>query len=82
MLNWIIAMEKYKRISIDPQKMGGVPCIRNLRMPIATLIAMLADGYSIKDILNEHPELEKDDIFEALRYASEVMRVREIPLAM
>ena len=75
-------MEKYKRITVDPAKMGGVPCVRNLRMPVATLIAMMADGYSIENILYEHNELEKEDIFEALRYASEVMRVREIPLAI
>jgi len=72
-------MKKYPRITVDPQKMGGVPCIRDLRMPIATILAMLAEGYNVNQILNDHPELEKDDINEVLRYAAEVLRFREIP---
>ncbi|HEY4754531.1 MAG TPA: DUF433 domain-containing protein [Ignavibacteriaceae bacterium] len=72
-------MKKYPRITVDPQKMGGVPCIRDLRMPIATILAMMAEGYNVNQILNDHPELEKDDINEVLRYAAEVLRFREIP---
>ena len=60
-------MYNYKRITIDPNKMGGVPCIRDLRMPISTIIAMLAEGYDENYILAEHSELEKEDIKEALR---------------
>lgn len=59
--------------------MAGVPCIRDLRMPIATILAMMAEGYNVNQILNDHPELEKDDINEVLRYAAEVLRFREIP---
>ncbi len=72
-------MKKYPRITVDPQKMGGVPCIRDLRMPIATILAMMAEDYNVNQILNDHPELEKDDINEVLRYAAEVLRFREIP---
>ena len=75
-------MKNYPRINIDPNKMGGIPCIRNLRMPVATLIAMLAEGMAKEEIVKEHPELEIEDINEALRYASEVIRFRELPLAV
>lgn len=73
-------MHNYKRITIDPNKMGGVPCIRDLRMPISTIIAMLAEGYDEKCILTEHSELEKEDIKEALKFASEQLRYRGLPL--
>ena len=75
-------MKNYKRITIDPKKMGGVPCIRNLRMPVATIIEMLAEGYTPENIIKEHQELEIEDIYEALRFASEQLRYREIPLAI
>ncbi|MCL5028333.1 MAG: DUF433 domain-containing protein [Bacteroidetes bacterium] len=75
-------MKNYPRINIDPNKMGGIPCIRNLRMPVATLIAMLAEGMAKEEIVKEHPELEIEDINEALRYASEVIRFRELPLTV
>jgi uncharacterized protein (DUF433 family) len=71
---------KYKRITIDPKQMGGVPCIRGLRIPAATLIGMVADGMSEAEILAAYPDLERDDIGEALRYAAEAVRERELPL--
>ncbi len=55
-------MNKYTRINIDHEKMGGVPCIRDLRMPVATIIEMLAEEYNPQSILKEHPELENEDI--------------------
>ena len=73
-------MKRYPRITINPQKMGGVPCVRDLRMPIATILAMMAEGYNTNQILSEHPELEKDDINEVLRYAANALRFREIPI--
>lgn len=75
-------MKNYSRIRIDPNKMGGVPCIRDLRMPVATVIEMLAEGFTPQLILQEHPELEMEDIQEALHFASEQLRYREIPLAI
>jgi uncharacterized protein (DUF433 family) len=51
--------------------MGGVPCIRGLRIPVATVVAMFADGMSEVEILAAYPYLERDDIFEALQYAAE-----------
>jgi uncharacterized protein (DUF433 family) len=75
-------MKAQGRITVDPYKMGGVPCIRNLRMPVATVLAMLADGKSNLQIIKEHPELEIEDIHDALKYASEILRTRELPLAI
>lgn len=75
-------MKKYLRITVNPKKMGGEPCVRNLRMPVATILAMMADGRTVDDILKEHPELEREDINEVLSFASEIIRFRELPLAV
>jgi uncharacterized protein (DUF433 family) len=69
----------YTRITINPNQMGGVPCIRGLRMPVATVVRMVAEGMPTEKILEEHPILEKEDIQEALRYAAEAVRERELP---
>jgi uncharacterized protein (DUF433 family) len=71
---------KFTRISLDPKQMGGVPCIRGLRIPVATVVAMLADGMSEAEILAAYPDLERGDISEALQYAAEAVRERELPL--
>lgn len=60
--------------------MGGVPCIRGLRIPVATVVGMLADGMGAEEILADYPDLEPDDLVEALRYAAEAVRERELPL--
>ncbi len=69
----------FERITIDPNKMGGVPCIRELRMPVATVVRMVAEGMTHEQILEEHPDLEREDIQEALRYAAAAVRERELP---
>jgi uncharacterized protein (DUF433 family) len=71
---------KFKRITVDPHQMDGVPCIRGLRIPVASLIAMIADGMTDGEILKDYPDLEPDDIPEALRYAAEAVRERELPV--
>lgn len=70
----------FPRITTDPERMGGLPCIRDLRMPVASVVAMVADGMSVAEILDEHPDLETEDIAEALRYAAAAVRERELPL--
>ena len=60
--------------------MGGQPCIRGLRIPVATVVAMVADGMSPDEILATYPDLERGDIAEALRYAAEAVRERELPI--
>jgi uncharacterized protein (DUF433 family) len=71
---------KFARISINPKQMDGVPCIRSLRIPVATIVGMLADGMADKEILEAYPDLESEDIREALRFAAEALRERELPL--
>jgi uncharacterized protein (DUF433 family) len=70
----------FARITVDPSQMDGVPCIRGLRIPVATVVGMVADGMTEAEILRAHPDLEPDDLREALRYAAEAVRERELPL--
>jgi len=60
--------------------MGGVPCVRGLRIPVATVVGMIADGMTEEEILRAYPDLQRDDLQEALRYAAEAVRERELPL--
>jgi uncharacterized protein (DUF433 family) len=71
---------KFTRITVDPLQMGGMPCIRGLRIPVATIVGMFADGMAEAEILKAHPDLETEDIREAMRYAAEAVRERELPL--
>jgi uncharacterized protein (DUF433 family) len=70
----------FSRITTDPEMMGGQPCIRGLRMPVASVVAMVADGMTVSEILAEHPGLTPEDVREALQYAAEAVRERELPL--
>jgi uncharacterized protein (DUF433 family) len=72
---------RYTRITINPKQMGGVACIRGLRIPVATVVGMVADGMSESEILKAYPDLEPADIHEALHYAAEAVRERNLPLA-
>lgn len=69
----------FERITINPQQMGGLPCIRGLRIPVATVVDMVAEGMSTAEILADFPDLEPEDIREALRYASAALRERQLP---
>lgn len=71
----------FTRITVRADQMGGVPCIRGLRIPVATVIGMIADGMSTAEVLDAYPDLEPADVQEALRYAAEAVRERELPLA-
>ncbi len=71
---------EFTRITVDHKQMGGLPCIRGLRIPVATVVEMVADGMTMNEILEAYPDLEAEDIQEALRFAAETVREREIPL--
>jgi uncharacterized protein (DUF433 family) len=71
----------FTRVTVRAEQMGGVPCIRGLRIPVATVVGMLADGMSTQEILAAYPDLEGEDIREAMRFAAEAVRERELPLA-
>ncbi len=74
------AMKNFERITIDPAQMGGVPCVRGLRIPVATVLRLLAGGMTEQEILSEYPDLEVEDIRECLRFAAASAMEREIPL--
>lgn len=71
----------FTRITVNPKQMGGVPCIRGMRIPVATVVGMVAEGMTKAEILKAYPDLEPADIQEALQYAAEAVRERELPLA-
>jgi uncharacterized protein (DUF433 family) len=63
---------KFTRITINPQEMGGMPCIRGLRIPVATVVGMVAERMNEDEILQAFPDLESEDIYEALQYATKI----------
>ena len=73
-------MKDFNRITIDPGQMGGVPCVRHVRIPVATILRLLAGGLSEREILSEYPDLEVEDIRECLRFAAASAMERELPL--
>lgn len=70
----------FTRITVNPMQMEGVPCIRGLRIPVATVTDMMADGMTAKEILGAFPDLEAGDIDEALQFAADAVRERQLPL--
>lgn len=73
-------MPDFPRITINPRQMGGVPCVRGLRIPVATVLGMLAEGMTEAEILKDYPDLEPGDIRECLRFAAETVGDREAPV--
>ena len=70
----------FQRITVDPEVMGGVPCLRGLRIPVATVVVMIADGMTPDEVVAELPDLTKEDVSEVLHFAAEAVRERELPL--
>ena len=71
----------FERITVDPNQMGGVPCIRGLRIPVATVLRMLAGGMTEHEILGDYPDLQNEDIRECLRFAAVSAMERDLPLS-
>jgi uncharacterized protein (DUF433 family) len=72
---------EFTRFTADSHQLGGVPCIRRLRIPVATVVGMVAEGMSTAEILEASPDLVEDDVREALRFAASAVRERDLPLA-
>jgi len=70
----------FERITVNPNQMGGVPCVRGLRIPVATVLRMLAGGMNQQEILAEYPDLQAEDIRECLRFAAASAMERELPV--
>ena len=71
---------RFERITINPKQMGGLPCIRGLRIPVTTILGQLAAGRTHAEILEDFPDLEELDILAALEFAAEAVQEREVPL--
>lgn len=63
----------FDRITISAKQMGGAACIRGLRIPVATVVGMVADGMSVEEILTAYPDLEHEDVRDALRFAADAV---------
>jgi uncharacterized protein (DUF433 family) len=70
----------FDRITIESGKMGGLPCIRGLRIPVTTVVGQLGAGRTNDEVLVDFPELELEDIYAALRFAAAAVQERELPL--
>jgi uncharacterized protein (DUF433 family) len=73
-------MEPLTRITIDPEVMGGKPCIRGIRVTVGTIVGLIATGKTVEDILAEYPYLEREDVLEALSYAAWRAEEKEISM--
>jgi uncharacterized protein (DUF433 family) len=71
----------YERITIDPNRMSGLPCIRDTRVKVSAVLGQLAAGRSIEETLVDYPYLERVDILAALEFAAAAVQERELPLA-
>ncbi len=67
-------MKQFTRITVNPDQMGGLPCIRGLRIPVATVVGMVSEGMTEADILKSYPDLESADIREAIRFEPKKQR--------
>ncbi len=73
-------MEPLTRITIDPEVMGGKPCIRGMRVTVGTIVGLIATGKTVEDILAEYSYLEREDVLEALSYAAWRAEEKEISM--
>jgi uncharacterized protein (DUF433 family) len=71
----------FERITVDPTQMGGVPCIRGLRVTVSMELGQLAAGRASEQLLEDHPYLEREDVTAALEYAAAIVNGREVPMA-
>ncbi len=75
-------MKNLERITLNPDVMGGKPCIKGLRLTVGTIIGLLASGLTTEDILKLYPYLQHDDIIAALSYAAWRAEEIEVPLSI
>jgi len=73
-------MEAFDRITLQPDVMGGKPCVRGLRVTVGMIVSQMAAGQTTEALLADYPYLEIEDIRQALRYAAWRSEEREIPL--
>ena len=63
-------LKLFDRITFNPQIMGGRACIRGMRIPVSVIVGQIAHGATMEEILNDHPDLEPEDIQQSIEYAA------------
>jgi uncharacterized protein (DUF433 family) len=76
-----ILMPEFDRITMDPNLMGGKPCLRGRRVTVGMIVGQIASGSSVAELLADYPYIEEEDITQALRYAAWRAEEREVPLS-
>jgi uncharacterized protein (DUF433 family) len=71
----------FERITVDPERMGGLPTVRDTRVTVGMVLGQLAAGREIDAVLHDYPYLEREDILAALEYAATAVNEREVPVA-
>lgn len=74
-------VESFTRITRTPDRMGGRPCIRGLRVTVGMIVGQIGAGRTVDEVLADYPYVEREDIFAALRYAAWLAEEREVLLA-
>ena len=74
-------MKSLRRITLNPEVMGGKPCIRGTRVTVGTIVGLIAAGHSLDEVLEAYPYLTRDDLLEALAYAAWRSEEVELPLS-
>lgn len=69
----------FERITVNPDQMGGLPCVRGLRVTVSAIVGQLAAGRTIEEVLADYPYLERADVLAALEYAAAAVSERELP---
>ena len=65
---------QFDRITFDPNVMGGRACIRGMRIPVSVIVSQIAHGATFEDVLQGYPDLEREDVVQALQYAAWLTR--------
>ena len=73
-------MKELNRITMDPEVMGGKPCIRGMRVTVGTIAGVMATGKAIEEVLAAYPYIEREDILQALTYAAWRSEEKDLPL--
>ena len=73
-------MQDFDRITLNPAQMAGRPCIRGMRITVGMIVGQLGSGTAIDEILADYPDLDREDVLQALRYAAWLAQARELPL--
>ncbi|HVE46986.1 MAG TPA: DUF433 domain-containing protein [Acidimicrobiales bacterium] len=71
----------FERITVDPKRMRGLPCIRDTRVTVSAVLGQLAAGRTVDEVLADYPYLQREDIFAALEWAAVAAQERELPRA-